>query len=854
MGPFTRAGEATHALKYRLPGETFRDSVNRVSAALKDSDDHYHRLRDVIGSMRFTPGGRILAAMGTGRNTTAFNCFASGTIADSFVHGDGNIMQRATEGAATMRASGGMGYDFSTLRPKGALIKKLQSHSSGPLAFMRIYSEVCLATRSAGHRRGAQMGVLRIDHPDVQEFINAKHDQETLKGFNLSVAVTDEFMECLATGRGFDLRFGGEVYQTVDPEALWESLMQSTWDWAEPGVLFIDTINRRNNLSYCETIAATNPCFTGDTKVWTDRGNVPFQDLVGKTVRVLTQTWDGKLVYRPMSDIRVTRRKAKLVEVRFEDGQRVRCTPNHSFFLRTGGQIEAERLQPGMSIASVYRVRANQKGYLRLRNGMDAPLEHHIPFEDGIPEGYDVHHKDEVKTHNWSENLELLSHGEHRSMHMRGDLNPMRRFPERNYFLGRPMDGEKNGRWRPDLDTGLMIEDRESGMSYEAIAEKHGCSKYTAQKRIKENNHTVLEVVSLEEVEDVYCGTVDEFHRFFVALGDHDGILVHNCGEQPLPPFGACLLGSFNLTKYLSRQPVSVDAIREGRAGPGYSFDWDQLREDVPDVVRALDNVIDRTEFPLPEQAVEARNKRRMGIGVMGLANALEAMGHPYGTPGFLSFQSDVLRFIANETYRASSELAAEKGAFPLYSADHYLDAPFIKTLDDDVRDSIRRFGIRNSHLTSIAPTGTISMANDNVSSGAEPVFSYAMRRVIDTPDGPLEMRLGDYGADFLGVQGRRCDDISIEEHVDVLIGASRWVDSAVSKTCNTDGNVPWASFKEAYRRAWEGGARGCTTFNKDGKRWALLKSDDEPVEKPKTEVEGQTCRIDPETGRRECA
>lgn len=627
MGPQTRVGDSIHAMKYRGEGEDFRESVNRWASAMKDDDAHFHAFRDIGLNMRFMPAGRIQSAMGSVRATTPYNCYVSGTIADSFVHDDGNIMQRATEAAATMRMGGGIGYDFSTLRPKGALIRKLQSHSSGPLSFMEIFNAVCKCVASSGHRRGAQMGVLRVDHPDIEEFIHAKQNTDKLTGFNLSIAITDEFLEAALTGRTFFLRWGGEVYKEVDADALWETIMRSTWDWAEPGALFIDTINRMNNLSYCERLAATNPCFTGETKVWTEQGHVAFKDLVGQTVSVLTQNWEGQPVYRPMSNIRITQRQAKLVRVSFDNGTSVECTPNHMFFLRGGGQIEAERLQPGMSIASVYRYKANSKGYLRVATEGGAPLEHHIPFEGGVPEGYDVHHVDEVKSHNWSRNLELKTKSEHSQHHISGDRNPMRRFPEKNHFNVRDNAGAANGRWRSDLSTEMMLEDREAGMSFEAIAAKHGCSKYTAQKRVKESNHRVTSVEVLDRVEDVYCGSVDEFNRFFVALGDNDGVLVHNCGEQPLPPHGACLLGSFNLTKYI--RSLTARTLDQ----PRFYFDWEQLKADIPAVVRAMDNVVDRARYPLMEQMLEAKNKRRMGLGYTGAANAIEALGFPYGTP-----------------------------------------------------------------------------------------------------------------------------------------------------------------------------------------------------------------------------
>lgn len=569
VGPRTAIADQLHATKYRSIGEDYREASNRVAFALKDSDPHYHEFREVLKYMRFLPGGRIQSAMGAaGRRVTAYNCFVSGDIADSYVD-KGGIMPRAVEAAATMRMGGGIGYDFSKLRPRGFRVAGIDSQASGPVSFMPIYDSVCLATASYGHRRGAQMGVLRVDHPDIEEFIGAKQNSSSLKGFNVSIAMTDAFMEAVSLQRTFKLRFGS-FEKEVDAAFLWEKIMRSTWDWAEPGVLFIDTINRMNNLYYCEEIAATNPC-----------------------------------------------------------------------------------------------------------------------------------------------------------------------------------------------------------------------------------------------------------------------------GEQPLPPFGACLLGSFNLTAYLSPySTLSLEGLQK------YSFDFEQLKADIPCVVRAMDNVIDRTVYPLPEQKAEALNKRRMGLGVAGLANAGEALGHPYGSAPFLAFEEKVLQIIKEECYRASVELAKEKGPFTLFDTERYLEGRFVLTLPDDVKDGIRRFGIRNSHLTSIAPTGTISMCADNISSGVEPVFSYKTERPMNTPDGQVIRVAEDFGYGFLGVQGKLAPAVTAQEHVGVLVTAQRQVDSAVSKTCNVDGSMPWDEFKALYQNVWEGGGKGCTTFNKDGKRSALL------VEKP---AEDMSCRVDPETGARSC-
>lgn len=255
MGPTLPISEEIHAQKYRQKGESFREAMTRVADSLKDSDEHFHAVRDILLDMRFMPAGRVQAAMGAARQVTPFNCFVSGTINDSM----SGIMEAATNAAETMRLGGGIGYDFSTVRPRGDLIRKLDSQASGPVSFMDIFDAVCGTIAAAGHRRGAQMGVLRVDHPDIEEFIHAKTNLDKLTRFNISVGVTDEFMEAVRNDRDFDLKWDGRVYKTVSARALWNTIMRNTWHWAEPGVLFIDRINDDNNLWYCETIAATNP-------------------------------------------------------------------------------------------------------------------------------------------------------------------------------------------------------------------------------------------------------------------------------------------------------------------------------------------------------------------------------------------------------------------------------------------------------------------------------------------------------------------------------------------------------------------------------------------------------------------
>lgn len=574
-GPVMTISQEIDEMKYRQKGETFDDKIKRIAKALSDGDEHRFVLEDILGEMRFLPAGRVQSAIGSNRITTAYNCFVSGEIEDSME----SIMQRASEAAETMRKGGGIGYDFSKLRPRGDHIKSLDSKSSGPISFMQVFDAVCQTIASSGHRRGAQMGVLRIDHPDVLDFVRAKRSNDKLTGFNISVGITDAFMEALENGTDYELFFNGEVRGTLSAQEVWDEIMSSTWDWAEPGVLFIDRISEMNNLWYCEDIYATNPC-----------------------------------------------------------------------------------------------------------------------------------------------------------------------------------------------------------------------------------------------------------------------------GEQPLPAYGACLLGSFNLTKYLEKEKK------------GYVFNFKQFKKDIKPVVQAMDNVVDRTIYPLKAQEDEAKNKRRMGLGVTGMANAGEMLGYPYASKEFMTWAEKIFACLRDNCYKASAMLAKDKGAFPLYRKD-YLKSNYIRSLPASVQSLIREHGIRNSHLTSIAPTGTISIVGDNVSGGIEPVFSHKYDRTIQTFDGPIVETVKDYAYSH-GVEGRTADSISVNDHLDVLLLAQHYIDSACSKTCNVSGDVDYDSFKQVYVNAWKGGAKGCTTFRIDGKRYGIFnetveeeaKVSGENEEVAQEEDKAEACFIDPATGVRECA
>ncbi len=509
---------------------------------------------------RFLPAGRILAGAGTARTVTLINCFVMGTVPDDM----GGIFAHLREAALTMQQGGGIGYDFSSLRPKGAPVKGVGADASGPVSFMEVWNAMCRTIMSAGSRRGAMMATLACDHPDIEEFIAAKQTAGRLAMFNLSVLITDAFMDAVKADADWTLRFAEKSYKTLRARDLWDRIMRATYDHAEPGVIFIDRVNDANNLAYCETIRATNPC-----------------------------------------------------------------------------------------------------------------------------------------------------------------------------------------------------------------------------------------------------------------------------GEQPLPPYGACLLGSINLAT-LVRAPFEEDA----------ALDEPELARLTRIAIRLLDNVIDISGFPLPAQKNEALAKRRIGLGVTGLADALVFCRTRYGSAESLALIDRWLTVLSQSAYEASVDLAAEKGAFPLFDREAFLGRPNIARLPEALRARIAADGIRNALVTSIAPTGTISLLAENVSSGIEPVFAFSYTRKMLRPDGTREEQtVSDFAyRRFREIYGEEtalpdyfvtAQTLSPADHVAVQAACQRHIDSAISKTINVPRDIAFEDFENVYRSAYEAGCKGCTTYRPNDVTGAVLEADDSRAAKP---------------------
>jgi len=890
-GPTLSISKEIHETKYRNVGETFEDCVNRLSSNLSDNDAHRRALTDIFGDMRFMPAGRVQAAIGAPKRVTPWNCFVSGTISDDF----NSIMDLAKEAGHTMRLGGGIGYDFSTLRPRGSLIKSLGSSSSGPVSFMDIFNSVCGTISSAGHRRGAQMGVLRVDHPDIEEFIHAKRNENKLTAFNISVGITDHFMDCVKKDKDFNLRFHGKVHKTVRARTLWDAIMRSTWDWAEPGVLFIDRINKENNLWYCETIAATNPCQPGFATVLTPNGIVTLDDIeCGSTI------WSGQR-WTKVTNIEYT--GDKQVNEYITNAGRFLGTENHRV-VQNGYKIEVkdadaidistgplsfyegfskQHIVDGWVLGdgSVHKA-SNDLVYLCLGNNDDV-------FHDFLGE-YVVADRRRSFKHGWEVKTTITSDELPKTYERRvpkrffqGSSGIVVGFLQGLYAANGSVCGNRvtlkaasrgliedvqemlssigissyittnkpntvlfsNGEYECKQSYDLNIsKDRFKFRDIIGFIHTYKQARLLDTARLSNKAKTTFEITEVRDlgIHPVYDITVEaDEHTYWTG-----GLLVSNCGEQPLPPYGACLLGSFNLTKYIQDFKILK--------AEGARFDYELFKEDIRAVVRAMDNIMDLGIYPLPQQETEGKSKRRMGLGVTGLANALERLQMPYGSSAFIEVMNDILRILRDTAYETSIELAKEKGPFPLFS-EKYLEGSFIRTLPDPIREGIAKYGIRNSHLLSIAPTGTISLAADNISSGIEPVFTHSYTRTIIKEEGAVHEDVTDFGFREWGVKGRTANELSPEEHVSVLVNAQRWVDSACSKTCNVGPDVTWEQFKDIYMTAYDGNCKGVTTFRSAGKRMGILvEKKPEVKEYVSDEDSVEVCKIDEVTGQPTCS
>ncbi len=957
------------AEKYAKGHETTLDQVRqRVARALAAAEPAEQRAAweaKFLDAQRrgFVPAGRINSAAGTPLAATLINCFVQ-PVGDSISQpeeGFAGIYTALTEAAETMRRGGGVGYDFSRIRPAGAWVAPTQSSASGPVSYMRVFDRSCETVESAGSRRGAQMAVLRCDHPDIETFIRAK-DQGDLRNFNISVGVTDEFMQAVVADGEIALLHKAEpgpamkaagahrradglwVYRTLRARVLWDEVMRSTYDHAEPGVLFLDRINQDNNLGYCETIAATNPCVTADTWVMTSEGARQVQQLLGQPFVALV---DGK-PYRTESAGFFATGNKPVFELSTREGPGLRLTADHlvrrvtrkTRYLVESDWVPAGQLQPGDEV-----VLHNH----RAAAGWDGAHTEAEGYLVGLLIGDGTLKADKAVLSAWAPELRAVGGAPHAVAHSASGILRAAEaaamtlsLPHRADFRGwqRAVDGrgefrlasgalrrlalalgmapgrktitpametassdfcrgllrglfDADGSVQGSQDKGVSVRLTQSdaallvsaqrlllrlgvastiyrnrrpaglallpdgrggqreypqqashelvicGDNLAVFADRIGFEDDAKAERLeallaacrrtlnRERFTATVESVAPAGVEAVYDVTVEQVHAF-----DANGLVVHNCGEQPLPPYGCCCLGSVDLTHFVQR-PFEPDA----------AFDEAGFDDVCAVATRMLDNVLDVTVWPLPQQQAEAMAKRRVGLGFTGLGDALVMLGLRYDTEAARSMAAHISALMRDAAYGASADLAAERGAFPLFNADLYLSrTSFASRLPQPLRDKIRAQGLRNSHLLSIAPTGTISLAfADNASNGIEPAFSWSYTRKKREPDNSFKHYAVEDHAWRLYRHLKGADtpltdafvtalEMSAEAHAAMVAAVAPFIDTSISKTVNVPADYPYDDFQGLYLQAWQAGLKGLATYRPNAVLGSVLSVDPLPA------------------------
>ncbi|AOF87275.1 ribonucleoside-diphosphate reductase, adenosylcobalamin-dependent [Hydrogenophaga sp. RAC07] len=935
--------------KYLKDGETSeQDIYRRVARALAWVEPEADR---ALWEQRFFDNlqagaigaGRIMSAAGTAIQATLINCFVQ-PVGDC-IQGldDGGypgIYEALREAAETMRRGGGVGYDFSRIRPRGAEVKTMASLASGPCSYINVFDQSCATVESAGARRGAQMGVLRIDHPDVLEFITAKRTPGRWNNFNVSVGVSDAFMRALADDQPWELvhraRPGAAllaqgahqradglwVYRSLPARELWDTVMRSTYDFAEPGILFLDHIQQDNNLRYCESIEATNPCVTADTRLATQHGLVRIGDLYNSGLPLETTVdrralgREGRGVdIRPAKPAFMTAHLADVFKLTTEDGHEIKATAWHDFYTARGklklsdlkvgdelwvqsgkgqfGQQGSEELGLLLGLITgdghfTHRGKGqevvcinlwNQERELAERvtttvNAMIASLSrtqrtycvtpvavaerNHVFIRSVLLAralealGFTRDTKLRVPEVVWQGNeacvkaylralyqtdgtVNISSASESCSIRLSSsypqllkdvqvllaNFGVFSRVRLRREATVKAMPNGKGGQadyaCKTQYELILDGESREQFMSEIGFLLDYKTARYrewVADKVLRKTQRFASRIAAIVPAgQEAVFDTTQADHNTVIF----NGLVTGQCGEQPLPPYGCCDLGPVILPRFV-RHPFGFGGLP--------SFDFEAFEAAVALQVRALDNVLDVTFWPLPQQREESAAKRRIGVGFTGMGNALAMLCVRYDRAEGRALAAQIAERMRDAAYTASVALAQEKGAFPKFDADGYLaEGTFASRLPKALQDAIRTHGIRNSHLLSIAPTGTVSLAfADNASNGIEPPFSWMYRRKKREADGTTtDYAVEDHawrlyrelGGDMAQLPEYFVNALAMPatDHLAMMEAVQPFVDTAISKTVNVPADYPYDDFKGLYQQAWRAQLKGLATY-----------------------------------------
>ena len=812
------------------------------------------------------PAGRIIANAGTGEHkarTSTINCLVSDYIRDSI----DSIGQGVHEAMVSLSRGAGMGFCFSLLRPKGAYVNGVGASTSGPLTFADIYDAQCKTISSAGGRRGAMMLTFHCHHPDVIDVIKAKREDGRLRQFNISILITEDFMEAVKSDSDWDLYFplnkneelpqtaisapwpvtddnyrvdcDGEVlckvYKTIKARELFDLIMQSTYDFSEPGFILIDKINRENNNYFCEDIVATNPCFHPDTIVETVDGPVKIKDIKSET-HVYSMGNNQELVIKKASASWISKKDAKTIKIQVNTGSELIVTPDHKIYVKDIGYKEAKDLKFGDNLVHLCRSRrgACYSGIkLTTEHNRAYRMEHRFIFEGvhGPLNDYDdIHHIDGDTYNNSIDNLELINHSEHASLTRHQCDNDHQ------------VQCQKTGRFKSGTNS-------KKGKKTIIPVPSH------LRTNLK-NQHVKVTTIKEGPTTNVYDIQVEDTNNLITNF-----LVSHNCGEQPLNANGACLLGSINLTRFVIN-PFGIWFPTKDKQTIEYvtpRFDWDKFKKVVRILTRMLDNVVEIHGLPLEKQIEELTRKRRHGLGFLGLGSALIMMKMTYGSDEAIKFAEEVSKVMAIESYKVGIELAKEKGPAPIFNENHILKAEaqvkelfvkseYMKKMPKEILEEIKIHGCRFTHATSIAPTGTIalSLAN-NASNGIEPSYLHVYKRNVIEEGKSTKKQVDVYSYEFLMYRKLVNPDATVEDlppyfvtadtippkaHIDMQAVTQKWIDSSISKTINCPSDISFDDFKDLYMYAYQKGCKGVTTYRPSDSVGSVLVNPEEQASK----------------------